>query len=85
MTLQINSNQSSTPTTTAPAGTATTIGALEHVSTIIPRTKLGKALLGKTISCRFCKGGAYIYMQDKRYMVHCGTCGDDTYLKTYNI
>lgn len=84
MTQPINSSQSSIPIMTAPVATRTTTS-LEPIQEIIPRTKLGKSIVGKTIKCRFCSSQALIVLEEKRYMVRCGWCGDCTHLKTYNL
>ncbi len=76
-------NLSNTPITTVLAASPTTSN-LEQVAEIIPRTKLGRAVVGKMINCRFCKGQARIYLEARQYRVNCATCGDDTYLKNYN-
>lgn len=39
---------------------------------------------GKELKCRRCRKEAIIYLNEGRYKVYCVSCGEDTYLKTYN-
>jgi ribosomal protein S27E len=39
---------------------------------------------GQKIKCRLCGEETIIYLADSRYRVFCVSCGEDTYLKTYN-
>jgi len=46
---------------------------------------LKKTLLGKYIKCKRCEGQAYISLDQGRYKVNCRSCGDENYLKLYNL
>ena len=41
--------------------------------------------MDKKIKCKFCKGTAYIILEEGRYFVVCTECDDKRLLKEYNL